>query len=127
MCTSPRRALIYPKMGLMSVPLSGVIVFFYRGLLELSKSFLDPWGNDGSEAQNVNIDVLLAEVHKDTPLWANAGQCAPITWKAACRLSAGSSKRKLGGAEMWGRLGPHVSKGAAVLRARKTKGKGRLG
>eukprot|EP00964_Phaeocystis_antarctica_P063063 scaffold37818_cov64-Phaeocystis_antarctica.AAC.1 len=28
---------------------------------------------------------------------------------------------------MWGRLGPHVSKGAAVLRARKTKGKGRLG
>ena len=76
-------AALYPKMGLMSVPLSGVIVFFYRGLLELSKSFLDPWGNDGSEAQNVNIDVLLAEVHKDTPLWANAGQCAPITWKAA--------------------------------------------
>ena len=61
----------------------GVIVFFYRGLLELAKSFLDPWGKDGSEAQNVNIDVLLAEVHKDTPLWANAGQCAPITRKAA--------------------------------------------
>ena len=76
-------AALYPKMGLMSVPLSGVIVFFYRGLLELSKSFLDPWGNDGSEAQNVNIDGLLAEVHKDTPLWANAGQCAPISWKAA--------------------------------------------
>jgi len=76
-------AALYPKMGLMAVPLSGVIVFFYRGLLELSKSFLDPWGNDGSEAQNVNIDVLLAEVHKDTSLWANAGQCAPISWKAA--------------------------------------------
>ena len=76
-------AALYPKMGLLAVPLSGVIVFFYRGLLELSKSFLDPWGNDGSEAQNVNIDVLLAEVHKDTPLWANAGQCAPISWKAA--------------------------------------------
>ena len=75
-------AALYPKMGLMAVPLSGVTIFFYRGLLELSKSFLDPWGNDGSEAQNVNIDVLLAEVYKDTPLWAAAAQSAPIEWPA---------------------------------------------
>eukprot|EP00964_Phaeocystis_antarctica_P120410 scaffold84152_cov54-Phaeocystis_antarctica.AAC.1 len=59
---------------------------------------------------------------------AALGQRRPVRADhAEGRLSAGSSKRKLGGAEMWGRLGPHVSKGAAVLRARKTKGKGRLG
>ena len=74
---------LYANLGWFSIPMTGLFTLFYRGVLELSKSFLDPWGNDGSEAQNVNIDVLLAEVHKDTPLWANAGQCAPISWKAA--------------------------------------------
>ena len=74
-------AALYPKLGLLAVPLSGVMVFFYRGLLELSKSFLDPWGNHGSEAQNVNIDVLLAEVHANTPRWATSAQSTPVQWQ----------------------------------------------
>ena len=73
---------LYPKLGVLTVLLSSILVIFYRGFLQLSKSFLDPWGNDGSEAQNVNIDVLLAEVYKDTPLWAAAAQSAPIEWPA---------------------------------------------
>ena len=35
---------LYPKLGLFAVPMTGVIALFYRGLLELSKSFLDPFG-----------------------------------------------------------------------------------
>ena len=47
---------------------------------ELSKSFLDPWGNDGSEAQNVNVNVLLAEIHAGVPRWAAANQQVPMEW-----------------------------------------------
>ena len=34
-----------------------LLVFFYSGVLELSKSFLDPFGNAGSLAQNIDTEV----------------------------------------------------------------------
>ena len=37
---------LYPKVGWVIVPLSGLLTLFFRGLLELSKSFLDPFGNE---------------------------------------------------------------------------------
>ena len=40
-----------------------LLTLFYRGLLELSKSFLDPFGNDGSRAQNIYVDVIIQEVN----------------------------------------------------------------
>ena len=42
----------------MPVPLVLLLVFFYSGVLELSKSFLDPFGNAGSLAQNIDTEVL---------------------------------------------------------------------
>ena len=33
---------LYTKMGVFCVVMTGVITIFYSGLLELSKSFLDP-------------------------------------------------------------------------------------
>ena len=67
------------------VPLSGVLTVFYRGLLELSKTFLDPWGNEGPDHQNVNIDVLLAEISAGLPRWSSTVQstaaAVPPDWQ----------------------------------------------
>ena len=49
-------------MGELSIFLSAILALFYRGFLSLSKSFLDPFGNSGSKAQNINTDVFLAEL-----------------------------------------------------------------
>ena len=38
---------MHPKLGFFSVVLVALMTIFYRGLFELSKSFLDPFGIDG--------------------------------------------------------------------------------
>ena len=48
----------------MPVPLVLLLVFFYSGVLELSKSFLDPFGNAGSLAQNIDTEVLVTEMNR---------------------------------------------------------------
>jgi hypothetical protein len=68
---------LYPQAGALCVPLSGLLTLFYRGLLELSKSFLDPFGNEGSEAQNVQTDVLIAEVNAGVPRWTAGAEELP--------------------------------------------------
>jgi hypothetical protein len=35
---------LYPELGSLSIPLVGILTLFFRGLLKLSKSFLDPFG-----------------------------------------------------------------------------------
>lgn len=42
---------LYPSVGILSVPLVGLLALFFRGLLNLSKSFLDPFGVEGFQAQ----------------------------------------------------------------------------
>lgn len=42
---------LYPSVGILSVPLVGLLALFFRGLLQLSKSFLDPFGVEGFQAQ----------------------------------------------------------------------------
>ena len=37
---------LYPRLGALTAPLCGVLTVFYRGFLVLSKSFLDPFGNE---------------------------------------------------------------------------------
>ena len=69
---------LYPKAGALAAPLSGVLTLFYRGLLELSKSFLDPFGNEGSRAQNIQSDVLLTENNRNSNHWWRAGQRMPF-------------------------------------------------
>jgi len=54
---------LYPELGSLSVPLVGLLALFFRGLLALSKSFLDPFGVEGYEDQCLNVDVLASEIN----------------------------------------------------------------
>jgi len=54
---------LYPELGSLSIPLCAVMTHFFKGLLELSKSFLDPFGNDGYPEQNIRVDVLVSELN----------------------------------------------------------------
>merc|ERR1712242_351958 len=65
---------LYSKVGGFSVFLSVFLGFFHRGLLILSKSFLDPFGRDGSPEQIVQIQTLIAEVNAGTFKWQAAGR-----------------------------------------------------
>lgn len=51
---------LYSGLGSLSIPLCAVLTHFFKGLLELSKSFLDPFGNDGYPNQNIRyvLDLL---------------------------------------------------------------------
>lgn len=69
---------LYPTVGAFSVPLAGILAIFYRGLLELSKSFLDPFGNEGSKAQNIQVDVLMAESNAGTMRWMAGAEDLPF-------------------------------------------------
>lgn len=60
---------LYPKLGVLTIALSPVLVFFYRGFLELSKSFLDPFGNGDSLAENFSVSCLLCEVNAASVRW----------------------------------------------------------
>ncbi len=44
---------LYSGLGSLSILLCAVLTHFFKGLLELSKSFLDPFGNDGYPGQNI--------------------------------------------------------------------------
>ena len=68
---------LYPKVGELAIFLSAILALFYRGFLSLSKSFLDPFGNSGSKAQNINTDVLLAESNAGAPRWSQLGERVP--------------------------------------------------
>jgi len=54
---------LYPELGSLSIPLCAIMTHFFKGLLELSKSFLDPFGNDGYPEQNIRVDVLVSELN----------------------------------------------------------------
>jgi len=47
-------------------------------LLELSKSFLDPFGREGYRAHNIRVDVLVSEMNFGaSSRWTNAGDALP--------------------------------------------------
>mmetsp|Transcript_8704 Transcript_8704/g.13350 ORF Transcript_8704/g.13350 Transcript_8704/m.13350 type:complete len:456 (-) Transcript_8704:334-1701(-) len=69
---------LYPELGSLSIPLSGFLTFFFKGLLELSKSFLDPFGNEGYPGQNIRVDVLVSELNFGAASrWVKAGEKLP--------------------------------------------------
>ena len=68
---------LFPRLGALSILLSGILGLFYRGLLELSKSFLDPFGNEGSIGQNLVIDCLMGEVNAGSVRWVEGGAKMP--------------------------------------------------
>jgi len=84
---------LYPKMGVFSIFVTGVITLFYRGLLELSKSLLDPFGNkrvsDKYFAADINIDVLIAESNAGSLLFAQGASALPFDALAGLRPGEG--------------------------------------
>lgn len=71
---------VYPSVGILSIPLVGLFALFFRGLLSLSKSFLDPFGVEGFEEQCLNVDVLVSELNfAATRRWINAAGFVPLS------------------------------------------------
>ena len=65
-------------MGELSIFLSAILALFYRGFLSLSKSFLDPFGNEGFPGQNIRVDVLVSELNFGAQSrWSAAGAVLP--------------------------------------------------
>lgn len=82
---------LYPRVGILSVPLTGLLTVFYRGLLELSKSFLDPFNNEADldtldgkvtgnpkRGQNIRTDCLIAEVNAASTRWWRGIEAVPF-------------------------------------------------
>ena len=71
------------EAGLLSIPLAGLLTWFYKGLLELSKSFLDPFGLNSigkkhHGSQHIRVDVLISELNfGGASRWVAAGQHLP--------------------------------------------------
>jgi len=69
---------LYPEAGSLSIPLAGLLTLFFKGLLELSKSFLDPFGVEGYPGQNIRVDVLVSELNFGAgSRWVKAGTTLP--------------------------------------------------
>lgn len=69
---------LFCSMGALSIPASGLFTLFFKGLLNLSKSFLDTFGIEGYSLHNVRVDVLVSEVNFATSQrWVTAGDMLP--------------------------------------------------
>ena len=66
--------------GVLTALLCPVLVIFYRGFLQLSKSLLDPFGNEDSKAQNIQTDTLLAESNAGSTRWARMAERMPFSF-----------------------------------------------
>ena len=70
---------LYPELGSLSILLVGLLALFFRGLLTLSKSFLDPFGVEGFGEQNIRVDVLVSEINFGaSKRWIQAGNWLPV-------------------------------------------------
>jgi len=70
---------LYPEIGILSIPLVALLTLFFRGLLSLSKSFLDPFGVEGFVGQNIRVDVLVSEINFGAgQRWYNAARRLPL-------------------------------------------------
>ena len=63
---------LYPKVGALAVPLSGILTLFYEGLLNLAKSFIDPLDNERVHRGGICIDTLIAESNAGAVRWLYA-------------------------------------------------------
>ena len=83
---------LYPEVGSLAIPLTGMFTLFFKGLLELSKSFLDPFGVEGSPGQNIRIDVLVSELNFGAgSRWVKSGESLPSEEEIASWLPYRSS------------------------------------
>merc|ERR1711862_550077 len=63
---------VYPKLGALSILLSGLVTFFYKGLLQISHGFFDPFGNEDTTQDNIQLDVLIAQTNLGSLRWARS-------------------------------------------------------
>ena len=68
---------LYAKLGPFTVPMSAVQTIFYRGFLALSKSFLDPFGNEDSLSENFSVHCLICETNAGSVRWARGLEGLP--------------------------------------------------
>ena len=66
-----------PQVGAYCIFLSALLTVSYRGLVELSKSFLDPFGLDGTY-RDLRLQALVAEVNAGSTKWATFGNLLPF-------------------------------------------------
>ena len=73
---------LYPHLGVFAIPMTGVISLFYRGLLELSKSFLDPFGSrrvsSSGLSADISIDCLIGESNAGSLVWPQGARRLPF-------------------------------------------------
>jgi len=69
---------LYPRLGVLTVLLSPILVVFYRGFLQLSKSLLDPFGNEDSTDENFNVFTLIRETNAGSLRWFSAVRELPF-------------------------------------------------
>lgn len=78
---------LLPRTGAFTVVLCPLIVLFYSGLLELSKSFLDPFGNRRVSTTDlsaeINIDTLIGEANAGSLVWPLGAQSMPFLSRRA--------------------------------------------
>ena len=64
---------LYPSGGAGAVLLSGVMCFFFSGILEMCKSLLDPYGtrrvSNFNFCTDIQVNVLLAETNSGLVSW----------------------------------------------------------
>jgi len=69
---------LYTKMGAFNIVSTALLTLFFKGLLELSKSFLDPFGTEGYKSHNIRVDVLVSELNFGAARrWIDSGDALP--------------------------------------------------
>ena len=69
---------LYSRLGLFVVPVCGLLTIFYRGFVVLSKSFLDPFGNEDSLSENFSIQCLVNETNSGSVRWRDGIEETPF-------------------------------------------------
>ena len=72
---------LYSRLGVFVVPLCGLLAIFYRGFLVLSKSFLDPFGNEDSLSENFSLHCLVCETNGGSIRWRDGIEELPFDAK----------------------------------------------
>jgi len=69
---------LYSRLGVFVIPLTGILTTFYRGFLVLSKSFLDPFGNEDSLSENFNLLCVVTETNAGSIRWRDGIEELPF-------------------------------------------------
>ena len=71
---------LYSRLGIFIVPLCGILTIFYRGFLVLSKSFLDPFGNEQTDVE-IEVPVLVRDLNGASTRFLEAAEALPVGYE----------------------------------------------